>query len=355
MRLAKAVGLLAILFALGGLAYYLRPFSTGGKQAAVPAPSSRPSAVGALGRIEPGDGVIRLAARSLSGQPSIVGKLLVGERDQVKAGQVIAELDSAPQLRATAELAEARVDVARKRLAQVQAGAKPSDLSAQRTEIERLDAEIAQAQTDLRRHQRLRDSNSIADAALEEVRLRAETLTRQRKQASERLTSLSEVRPVDVDVARAEVEAGIREVARARAEYDATRIRAPFDGRVIKVRAWPGEEVGPAGLLELAKTNVMYVLADIAEGDMSRVRTGQRAKITGNGLPRPLSGVVESVGLRVTENSVLKVDPAEFSDARVVEARIRLDDGAQVAQLIHLRVNVLIELSPAAPEQRDAR
>jgi hypothetical protein len=49
------------------------------------------------------------------------------------------------------------------------------------------------------------------------------------------------------------------------------------------------------------------------------------------------------------------VDPADFSDARVVEAKIRLDDGARVAQLIHLRVNVVIELGPSTAGRRDGR
>jgi HlyD family secretion protein len=307
-----------------------------------------PTAIGCLGRIEPGDGVIRLAARSLSGQASIVGKLLVAERDQVHAGQTVAELDSAEQLRATALLAEARVEVARKRLAQVQAGAKPSDIAAQRAEIERLDVELENAEKEFARYEGLRQRNSVSESALDEVRLRRDTLMRVRRQAHERLTALTEVRPVDVEVAQAEVEASVREVARARAEHAASLIRAPQDGRIVKIHARAGEEVGPQGALELATTDQMYVLADIAEGDISRVRPGQRARISGAGLLSPMTGTVETVGLQVTQNSVMKIDPAEFSDARVVEAKIKIDDGAKVAHLIHLRVNVIIELSPSS-------
>ncbi len=356
MRLAKASAwTLGVLVVVGGLALYFQPF--GGDKPASAASLAPPvaTAIGCLGRIEPGEGVVRLAARSLSGQPSIVGKLLVAEREQVHAGQILAELDSTNQLRATALLAESRVEVARKRLDQVQAGARPSDIAAQRAEIERLDVELENAQKDLRRYQGLREKNSVADATLDTIRLRADTLTRMRKEAAERLTSLAEVRPVDVAVARAELDSAIRQMDLARAEHASSLIRAPLDGKVLKIHARPGEEVGPNGVMEIAQTDQMYVLAEIAEGDMARVRPGLHARISGYGLPTTLTGVVETVGLQVTQNSVLKLDLAEFSDARVVEAKIRLDDGARVAQLIHLRVNVVIELAPTGSGRRDVR
>jgi HlyD family secretion protein len=190
---------------------------------------------------------------------------------------------------------------------------------------------------------------------LDDVRLRRDTLTRARRQANERLTALTEVRPIDVEVAQAELEAGVREAARARAEYAASLIRAPQDGRIVKIHARAGEEVGPDGVLELATTDQMYVLADVAEGDISRVRPGQRATISGYGLPAPMTGTVDTVGLQVTQNSVMKIDPAEFSDARVVEAKIRLDNGERVAQFIHLRVNVVIDLSSSGSRPVDGR
>jgi HlyD family secretion protein len=310
--------------------------------------------IGCLGQIEPGDGIMRLGARSLSGQPAIVAKLLVAERDEVKPNQIVAELDSAAQLRATSELGEARVQVTRQRLRQAEAGAKPADIAAQQAEIDRIDAELENARTELRRQDELLQGNAATQSAVDSARLRVDTLTSLRRQGVSRLTGLSEVRAVDVDVAKAELEAAVREVVRARAEYEASLIRSPLQGRVIKIHAWPGEEVGQAGVMEVAATDRMYVLAELAESDMARVRPGQRATITGHGLPMTLKGAVETVGLQVMQNSILKLDPAEFSDARVVEAKIRLDEGERVAHLLHLRVNVSIE-APRASEAREGR
>lgn len=313
------------------------------------------SAIGCLGRIEPGDGVVRLGARSLSGQPSIVANLLVREREDVKAGQTLAELDSTEQLRATYLLGQSRVEVARRRLEQVQAGAKPSDLAAQRAEVDRLTVELENARKELRRYEALDTGRAVTESRLDGVRLRVESLTRLLQQAKDRLAGLSEVRPVDVAVARAEVEASLREVARAEAEYQASIVRSPIDGRVIKIHTWPGEEVGPEGVMELARVDPMYVLAEVAESDMARVRAGQRARITGNGLPAPLTGTVESVGLRVSQNSVMQISPAQFTDARIVEAKVRLDDGQAVSNLIHFRVSVVIDAGASAPDHPSGR
>ena len=72
--------------------------------------------VSALGRLEPEDGVIRVAGPS---QPSVViARLYVDDGDRVKKGQLIATLDTAQMLEATvhrldAELANARRELAR--------------------------------------------------------------------------------------------------------------------------------------------------------------------------------------------------------------------------------------------------
>src|SRR5262249_7709683 len=97
--------------------------------AAAQAPAAADT-IGGLGRIQPGNGIVSIGARSLSGQASIVKQLLVAEGDTVHAGQALAELDSRDQLTALEQHARARVEVARRRLAQVQSGAKPSELAA---------------------------------------------------------------------------------------------------------------------------------------------------------------------------------------------------------------------------------
>ena len=297
--------------------------------------------VGALGRVQPGDGVVRIGARSLGGQPSIVGRVLVREGDMVRAGQVVAELDSKAQLDAAARQAEARIEVARSHLAQVQAGAKPSDIAAQQSEVDRLQSELENARKEYQRYASLGDN--VTTSQVDTVRLRVDATTRAMAAAQQRLSSLTEVRPVDVDVARSELNEAVRNHERARAELEASVLRSPIDGRVIKIHTWPSEQVAAEGVLEVAPVEPMYVVAEVDESDIRRVRTGQRATISADALQSPLDGTVERIGLAVLRNTLLSTDPASFSDGRVVNVWIKMNDSRAVAELIDLQVDVLLQ------------
>lgn len=296
--------------------------------------------VGSIGRIEAGEGIVRVAARGASGQP-IVEHLLVKQGDVVQAGQLLAELDTKEQADAAVHQAAAQIEVAQRRLAQAQAGAKPSDIAAQQSEVERLQTELENSQKEQQRHLPL--GNNVTASELDRLKLRVESTTRSLAAAKQRLAGLSEVRSVDVDLARAELEEAVRSEARAKAESKTSVITSPIDGRVVKIDAWPGEAVGGDGLLELAPREPMYAIAEVAEFDIPRVKVGQRATVTGDGLNAPLHGTVERLSMRVLQNQLMRVDPANFSDARVVEVWVKLDEGERVADLIHMRVDVVIQ------------
>ena len=84
-------------------------------------------------------------------------------------------------------------------------------------------------------------------------------------------------------------------------------------------------------------------MAEIAEADAARVRVGQKATISGGALDAPLQGTVERISSKVLQNEIMPVSPTNFSDSRVVEVWIRVDDGAAVADRIHMRVDVVIQ------------
>lgn len=309
--------------------------------AASPIPNQTAN-VGCLGRIEPQDGVMTLGARSLSGQPSLVAQVLVNEGDEIQPGQVLAFLNSRDELLAQWKQAEANISLSQARLEQVQTGAKPGDLKAQEADVARLKAELANAETENRRREGLFESGVTSKSDVELSRTQLESARQQLQQSQQRLNSLSEVRQVDVTVADAEVQTATADALRAKAAYEASVIRSPFQGHVIKIHTFPGEEVGEKGIMEIAK-NTMYVFAEVPEEDVRRVKVGERATVTADSVSQPMYGTVEFVAMKVARDDVLHIDPASLSDTRVVEAKIRLDQDDRARFLINARVKVVIK------------
>src|SRR5437667_316239 len=148
--------------------------------------------------------------------------------------------------------------------------------------------------------------------------------------------SLHDAAQLKVDVARAELQV-------AQAALDLDTVRAPTSGQVIKIHARRGERVGAEGIAELAETDRMYVVAEVYETDIGRVKVGQHATMKTPALETALTGMVERIGMKVGKLDVLDTDPVARTDARVVEVEIRLDDSARSAALSNLQVEVAIQ------------
>jgi ABC exporter DevB family membrane fusion protein len=101
-----------------------------------------PEAVAALGILEPQGEVIVISAPAFA-EGARVDQLLVKRGDQVKAGQVIAILDSRLRLEAALKKAQTEVLVAQTQLALVKAGAKQGEINAQKALINNLKAELS--------------------------------------------------------------------------------------------------------------------------------------------------------------------------------------------------------------------
>ena len=180
--------ILAAVLAAGALiSVFMKPNTPPKAQANMtPQP---PVGVSSLGRIQPEDGTVTVGARSLAGQPSLVSKLSVKEGDYIKVGQIIAILDSLPQLEAALRQAEARAKVADARLKQVMVGAKSADVAAQQAEIARLEIELSNARTTYARTESLFKNVAATRPALDQDQLAVETITQRVVEAKERLVT----------------------------------------------------------------------------------------------------------------------------------------------------------------------
>ncbi|CEJ47241.1 ABC exporter membrane fusion protein [Umezakia ovalisporum] len=347
-------------------------------------PTSAPNitTVAALGRLEPQGEVIRLsAANSQAGVR--VSKLLVAQGDWVSQGDVVAILDNYDTRLAALEKAKKQVLVAQANLNQVKAGAKAGDISAQQATIARLEAELKgevstqqariarleaesrNAESENQRYQKLFQEGAISASSSETKQLRVdtvrqqlneakaafnrtvETLQKQLKEAEARLESIAEVRPTDIQAAQTDVDSAIASVKQAQADWNLSLVRSPIDGQVLKINTRPGEIINNSGIVELGSTQQMYVVAEVYETDIQKVRLGQSAIITSNALAGELRGKVTDIGLRVNRQNIFDLNPQVNTDNKVVDVKIRLDhppDNQQVTTLTDLQVQVLINI-----------
>jgi HlyD family secretion protein len=338
-------------------------------------------AVTALGRLEPKGEVIQLSAAE-SSESNRIASLLVQQGDIVKPKQIIATLGSHDRRRAALEQAEQQVRVARAKLAQVKAGAKRGEINAQSAVISQLQAqlkreitakeaviarqraEVENAELEFKRFDALKIDGAVSasirdtkkltlDTMKERLReaiasrdMTLDTLKEKIREAKATLNRVTEVRPVDVQFAQAEVDSASAAVQKAEADLELSSIRSPRAGTILRIQTWPGEIISNKGIVEIGQTQAMYAVAEIYELDINKIKVGQKAKITCLNFPEKLQGTVEQVGLLVAKKDVLNTDPAAEIDSRVVEVKIRLDpeDSNRVAGLTNAKVKVAISI-----------
>lgn len=312
-----ATGLVALL----AVAAAILAGQRGGADESSPQSRPAPRGVAALGRIEPVGGIILVGAPSVP--DAVSGALLTAltvERGQdVAAGELLAELDTAAVSKARVAESEAAVEIARRN---ARAAASLAEEACIRAEV------IA------RQSQRKEDLLSRGLAAREEADLA--------QGEAEAGAASCAARRSEARVAESHIAAAQASLARHRAELQRSFIRAPVAGRVLDLHARPGELVGADGILELGRIDEMYAIAEVYETDIRFVRPGQRARVTSDALAAPLEGTVVRIRPKVNKLDEIGTDPAALKDARIVEVEVKLDDSTAAANLTHLQVQVEI-------------
>lgn len=335
--------------------------------AAPAAPGENDAPVRALARLEPAGGVI-----SINGTPGDrLEKINVRMGDHVKTGDLLATLEShalrkterdlaASQLheaanRQQAELRYADAMLAEADLADKQAALHRLDLAAQQEKIDGLAAAARSAQADLDRLKLIKDSTGdsiVSGQQFDHQKLACKKAEKELAAAKAQLEKLNE------SVRLAEAEAGAKrqtaEANRARVESTAqlaslekqvtlakqrlelTELRAPCDGQILKTFANAGDTLTQSPVLQMADTSRFVASAEIYENDVRRIKPQAQVHISGDALPEPLLGRLEVLGQMVARNTVVRLEPTDASDIRVIEARIPIDrvaDDTQAAPL----------------------
>ena len=175
-----------------------------------------------------------------------ITRLAVAIGDEVKAGDLIAEIDSIPQKNAL-RTAEASL----------------AEVKAQKAEKA---ATLGNLERTLARQTALADRRTIAQADLETAQ-------------GDVAVTKAQIEALDAGIAAAEVA-----IETARVNLGYTRITAPIDGTVLAVSAQQGQTVNAAQttptIVVLGDLDTMAVHAEISEADVTRVSPGQEVYFT---------------------------------------------------------------------------
>ena len=299
---------------------------------------------------------------------------------RVKAGTKAGDIQAArARFQGTQAELEGQIATQKATIANLEAELQ-GEKTAQTATIERIQAELSNARTECSRYQRLYREGAVSVQERDNFCLQEKTIGKRLKEARANLNRIittrqkqiaearanldrtidtvqrqieeargsfdaaAEVRPVDVDLAIAELYEAQANVQRARAELDLAYVKAPIEGTILDISTRLGEIISDRGVVEIGQTEQMYVSAEVYETDISKVHLGQKVRIETDGVLTDLHGVVDEIGLSIGTQNVLGTDPVADADARVVEVKIRLnpEDSKRVAGLTNLRVNAII-------------
>jgi HlyD family secretion protein len=328
--------------------------------------------VTALGRLEPETEVVEINVM----QGSRIDRVLVKEGERVASGAALAFLDGHGEMEAARDLAAKQLEEAHKRYgvetAHGQAAIEAARLRVRQAEestrkaVEGQEAVVRgaqagrdKAQLDLDRSARLRSEGVVSVSDNDVAALASRQAVERLADADANLSRLRTNFDLELQMARADLrsaETGLTQaqlalqlgssgenLKLAEARLERTVVRAPFAGEILKILTHAGESVGRYPLLKMGDTAAMFAVAEIYETDAGLVRRGQRATVTSKAFPNEtLHGKVERIASIIHKKDVLAVDPTTDADARVIEARIRLDDSRVAARFNQLQVDVAI-------------
>ena len=274
------------------------------------------ASVRATGTLTPMTTVV--VGSQLSGQ---IVEILADYNSQVKAGQVVARLNS-DQIKtrrdaAAADLQQARADLVvkraqldRARVARTKANSTVNDLEAQR---DRTRAQLADARRTFDRQNELFTRGAGAQQALDSARTQVEIQTATLASNEAQIASLkAEIGGLDADIALAQgqVQSGEALIAQRDAklkdiliDLERTEIRSPVDGVVVQRQVDLGQTVAASlsapVLFQIAQDlRTIDIYANIDEADVGRLKVDQDVSFSVNAYPnRTFQGKVQMVRL----------------------------------------------------------
>jgi HlyD family secretion protein len=320
----------------------------------------------ALGTLEPGNGIIHISSPMIGFR---IQKVVAGEGQSVKPGEVLIELDPT-EAQAEVQLAKTRLEEAQQRqqteialaservqsaeLAVQQAmAAEPLELEAQKSQLAVTALKMQQAKKDLGHVEQLRNLSEplASQQQVEQQAVLVEAAAAEHAAADvagkrltqsltfQKQTASAELRAAQQALSLAEKGTGVESlkqaVSLAQLKLAKTKIAASTGGVVLSVLAHPGETIAQQPLMQIADLDALVCIAEVDAADVHRLEITHPARITSRAFQDTvLEGKVARLGSVVTQAALQPMDPRKPIDRNVAKAVIFLDS-QRVAQLMN--------------------
>jgi HlyD family secretion protein len=287
-------------------------------------PSHDPNRLTLYGNVD-----IRQISLAFDGSDRIA-QLLVEEGDRIRAGEVVARLDTRTL---TLQLSQAKAEVGAREqaLLRLRNGTRPEEIKQAQAQ-----ERAAQADADLAEQQwnRLREiagdtagrgvSREALDGATSKLRV-----ARARLESQKQALQLAQRGPRAEDIAEtsAALEAARAQAALLQHRLDLAELKAPRDAVVRARLLEPGDMASPQRpVYTLALDDPKWIRAYVDESDLGRVKPGMTAQVVTDGSPdQPIAGTVGFIS-SVAEFTPKNVQTPALRTSLVYEIRVRVAD-----------------------------
>lgn len=208
------------------------------------------------------------------------------EGDVVKAGQVVARLDS-EDLEQQVAAARAAADAAQAALRELENGYRKEDVAQAKARLDAASAEAQRLSADDARQKELFKREVISAREYEASHTALLAAQAAERQAAEQYALMKRgFRPEQVEQARARLEQARQALAMAQTRLGYAQLLSPVSGVVLSKSAEPGEVLAAgAPVVTVGNLSHVYLRAYVEETDLGKVKLGQTVAVTCDSFP----------------------------------------------------------------------
>jgi HlyD family secretion protein len=253
--------------------------------------------------------------------------LTVDEGDTVKAGAVVATLDTR-YFKDDLEVARARRASTAATLARLEHGSRPEEIAAAKAQVAEQRAALARAQQDYDRAERLVSPGAVSRETFDQAKaMLAETKARLNVVEENERMAVIGPRTEDIDQARAQLAAEDATIVQIERRLADAQLIAPSDGVILTRAREKGAIVAPGEtVFTLTLATPVWVRTYVNERDLGRIHSGMTAEVRTDSTPdKTYSGKIGFIS-PTAEFTPKTVETRELRTNLVYRLRVLVDN-----------------------------